>query len=132
MAVAAVVAESLAQAKDAAEQIAVDYEELDAVGTLAAAPKGPMIWDGAPDNMAFDWGETYFYGVPDSGQTLPGHLLSASSSGPAWLSGGSVGPEGSVLCTLLILAVWLICATWLREIKYLSSLALQDSPALNQ
>jgi hypothetical protein len=40
--------------------------------------------------MAFDWGETYFYGVADSGQTLPGHLLNSSSSGPAWLSDGTV------------------------------------------
>jgi hypothetical protein len=36
-------------------------------------------------HMAFDLGETYFYGVADSGQTLPGHLLNSSSSGPAWL-----------------------------------------------
>ncbi|HEY4641764.1 MAG TPA: type II CAAX endopeptidase family protein [Thermoanaerobaculia bacterium] len=53
-------------------------------------------------HVAFDWGETYFYGVADSGAVTPGHLLDTSMSGPAWLSGGSVGPEGSVLCTLLI------------------------------
>jgi membrane protease YdiL (CAAX protease family) len=67
---------------------------------------------------AFDWGETYFYGVANSGQTAPGHLLNASSSGPAWLFGGTVGPEGSLLCTLMIVIVWLICAVWLREVKY--------------
>ncbi|HJW96110.1 MAG TPA: hypothetical protein VJ901_21055 [Thermoanaerobaculia bacterium] len=44
----------------------------------------------------------YFYGVADSGAVTPGHLLDTSMSGPAWLSGGSVGPEGSILCTLLI------------------------------
>jgi hypothetical protein len=49
---------------------------------------------------------------------LPGHLLNSTSSGVAWLSGGSVGPEGSVLCTLLIIAVWLFSAAWLREVKY--------------
>jgi uncharacterized protein len=68
--------------------------------------------------MAFDWSETYLYGVADSGQVLPGHLLNSSSSGPAWLSGGTVGPEGSLLCTLLLLMLWLICAAWLREAKY--------------
>jgi hypothetical protein len=52
------------------------------------------------------------------GQTLPGHLLNSSSSGAAWLSGGTVGPEGSVLCTLMIVVVWLICAGWLRGVKY--------------
>jgi membrane protease YdiL (CAAX protease family) len=69
-------------------------------------------------HMAFDWGETYFYGVADSGNVTPGHLLNPSAAGPAWLSGGTVGPEGSVLCTLLIVVLWLICATWLREAKY--------------
>jgi uncharacterized protein len=76
------------------------------------------LWMPIGLHTAFDWGETYFYGVPDSGQVLPGHLLNSTSSGAAWLSGGSVGPEGSVLCTLLILALWLISAAWLREVKY--------------
>jgi membrane protease YdiL (CAAX protease family) len=76
------------------------------------------LWMPIGLHLAFDWGETYFYGVADSGQKLPGHLLEPSSSGPGWLSGGTVGPEGSVLCTLLIIAVWLFCAVWLREVKY--------------
>jgi membrane protease YdiL (CAAX protease family) len=73
------------------------------------------LWMPIGFHMAFDWGETYFYGVADSGHVLPGHLLNSSSSGPFWLSGGAVGPEGSVLCTLLIVIVWLICAAWLRS-----------------
>jgi len=77
------------------------------------------LWLPIGFHMAFDWGETYFYGVADSGQTLPGHLLNSSTSGVAWISGGTVGPEGSVLCTLLIVLVWLICAGWLREAKYI-------------
>jgi len=76
------------------------------------------LWMPIGLHTAFDWGETYFYGVADSGQVLPGHLLNSTSSGVAWLSGGSVGPEGSVLCTLLIIAVWLISAAWLREVRY--------------
>jgi membrane protease YdiL (CAAX protease family) len=76
------------------------------------------LWMPIGLHTAFDWGETYFYGVADSGQKLPGHLLDASSSGPAWLSGGTVGPEGSILATLMIVVLWLICATWMREVKY--------------
>jgi uncharacterized protein len=76
------------------------------------------LWMPIGLHTAFDWGETYFYGVADSGQTLPGHLLNSSSSGPAWLSGGTVGPEGSLLCTLLIVMVWLLCAVWLRQVRY--------------
>lgn len=69
-------------------------------------------------HMAFDWGETYLYGVPNSGHTPPGHFLNSVLSGPQWLAGGSAGPEGSLLCTLLIVVAWLICAAWLRDIKY--------------
>jgi uncharacterized protein len=76
------------------------------------------LWMPIGVHMAFDWGETYFYGVADSGQVLPGHLLNSSSTGRTWLSGGTVGPEGSVLCTFLILVLWLICAKWLGHGKY--------------
>jgi len=85
------------------------------------------LWMPIGLHMAFDWGETYFYGVANSGQTLPGHLLNSSSSGPAWLSGGTVGPEGSLLCTLLIVVVLLICAGWLRGVKYPKPAPVQNS-----
>ena len=54
-AVAMVIAETYAQAKDAAELVEIDYDVLDACGTLEAAPDGPQIWEGAPGNLAFDW-----------------------------------------------------------------------------
>jgi carbon-monoxide dehydrogenase large subunit len=55
--VALVVAESHAQAKDAAELIEVEYEELPAVtGTMAALePAAPQVWDFARNNIVFDW-----------------------------------------------------------------------------
>lgn len=54
-AVAMVVAETYAQARDAAELVMVDFDPLDAVGTLEFAPNGPKIWDGADNNQCFDW-----------------------------------------------------------------------------
>jgi membrane protease YdiL (CAAX protease family) len=65
------------------------------------------LWFAVGFHAAWDWGETYFYSVPDSGMVAPGHLLSSSMQGPLWLSGGSVGPEGSVLCFVVIAVVWL-------------------------
>ena len=56
-AIAMVVAETMAQARDAAELVAVDFEPLDAAGTLAAAPTGPQIWESAPGNLCFDWAD---------------------------------------------------------------------------
>jgi len=53
--VAFVVAETLNQAKDAAELIEVDYEPLPALVSTAAAvePGAIKIWDNCPDNVAF-------------------------------------------------------------------------------
>ncbi len=54
-AVAFVVADTAAQARDAAEAIAVDYEPLPAVvdGLGALAPGAPRIWEEAPGNLCF-------------------------------------------------------------------------------
>ena len=62
------------------------------------------LWFAVGFHAAWDWGQTYFYSVPDSGLVAPGHLLSSSLRGPSWLSGGSVGPEGSALCFAVIAA----------------------------
>jgi hypothetical protein len=61
---------------------------------------------------------TYFYGVPDSGHTLPGHLFGGSFFGPRWLTGGTVGPEGSILLTLLLVLFWLCISAWLPKIHH--------------
>jgi carbon-monoxide dehydrogenase large subunit len=55
--VAVVVADTLAQAKDAAEKIVVDYEVLPAVvdPTKAAAKGAPLIHDAAPNNTIYNW-----------------------------------------------------------------------------
>ena len=55
--VALVVADSAAQALDAAERIAVDYAPLPAVTTAAAAraPGAPTISEAVPGNVCLDW-----------------------------------------------------------------------------
>jgi membrane protease YdiL (CAAX protease family) len=58
-------------------------------------------------HAAWDWAETFFYGTADSGMQGPGHYLSASPAGnPLW-SGGSDGPEGSLLVLGIILVLLL-------------------------
>src|SRR6185437_2306977 len=54
-AVAMVIAETLAEARDAAELVQIDYESLDATGTLEAAPAGAQIWEDVPGNLCLDW-----------------------------------------------------------------------------
>jgi hypothetical protein len=56
-------------------------------------------------HTAWDWSETFFYGTPDSGALGVGHLFNSSFHGPKWLTGGSVGPEGSWL-VIVVLVIW--------------------------
>lgn len=63
------------------------------------------IWLPIGMHASWDWGETYFYGTPDSGLLAQGHLLNSNFHGPAWLTGGSVGPEGSWL-VFAVLIIW--------------------------
>ncbi len=60
------------------------------------------LWFAIGLHAAWDWAQSYFYGVADSGMLVQGHLLNPSFQGPAWLTGGSVGPEGSVLVFVVI------------------------------
>jgi carbon-monoxide dehydrogenase large subunit len=55
-AVAMVIAETPAAAKDGAERVVVDYEPLPAVtdGCAAAAPDAPRIWEHMPSNICVD------------------------------------------------------------------------------
>src|SRR6266540_1107237 len=50
--VALVVAETLAQAEDAAERVQVDYEPLPSVTSTAKAVGGAPVWDECPDNIS--------------------------------------------------------------------------------
>jgi uncharacterized protein len=62
------------------------------------------LWFAVGMHASFDFGETFLYSVPDSGAIFPGHLSNASLAGPAWITGGSAGPEGSIFdfVTLLL------------------------------
>jgi aerobic carbon-monoxide dehydrogenase large subunit len=55
--VAMVIADSAAAARDAADLIAVDYEELPATVDTGRAlgPGQPLVWDEAKGNLCFDW-----------------------------------------------------------------------------
>ena len=83
------------------------------------------LWAAIGFHMAWDWGETYFYGVPDSGLVASGHLFTAKFAGPVWLTGGTVGPEGSWFCLILIV---LLCigAAFVPGKKYPDPDAIPD------
>jgi membrane protease YdiL (CAAX protease family) len=66
------------------------------------------LWWAVGFHMAWDWGETFLYSVPNSGSLLPRHLLNSNLHGATWLSGGSVGPEGSFFVLIVIAVLWIV------------------------
>ena len=59
------------------------------------------LWFAIGLHAAADYAETFIFSVPNSGVLATGHLLNSSLHGPRWLAGGSIGPEGSVMCFVL-------------------------------
>jgi hypothetical protein len=68
---------------------------------------GSLLW-AIGFHFMWDYSESFLYGVPDSGFVSPEHLLSAKFSGPAWITGGTVGPEGSWFIFVVLAAVAVI------------------------
>ncbi len=63
------------------------------------------LWWAIGFHAGWDWGQSYLYGVPDSGLLTKGHLLASHPVGnPLW-SGGATGPEGSLLMLPLLAAM---------------------------
>jgi uncharacterized protein len=59
------------------------------------------LWWAVGNHASWDFAQSFVYGVPDSGLIMNNHLMNSSFHGPVWLTGGSVGPEGSVLIPVL-------------------------------
>jgi uncharacterized protein len=66
------------------------------------------LWLPIGMHAAFDFGETFLYSVPDSGIVFPGHLSNSTIAGPAWLTGGSVGPEASLFDFIMLILFFFI------------------------
>jgi uncharacterized protein len=66
------------------------------------------LWFAIGFHAAGDYAETFLFSVHDSGYAATGTLLSSSFHGPAWLTGGKVGPEGSVIA-IVALGIAMVC-----------------------
>jgi hypothetical protein len=64
-------------------------------------------------HAAWDWALEYGYGAVGSGYVFQGHLLSQTTKGPVWATGGSAGVEGSVVSYLVLAAI----AAWMLSDK---------------
>jgi uncharacterized protein len=70
------------------------------------------LWWAVGFHAAWDWGQSYFYGTADSGMLAQGHLFREHPVGSALWSGGTTGPEGSVIVFPFLLVVGLLMALW--------------------
>jgi uncharacterized protein len=68
------------------------------------------LWWAIGFHMAWDWAQSFLYGVPDSGQISAGRLFHTHPTGNALLSGGIDGPEGSVY----VIPIMLLCVLIIR------------------
>ncbi len=62
------------------------------------------LWWAVGFHAGWDWGQTFFYGVADSGIPPYHNLFNSEFAGRTWITGGSVGPEASVF-TPIVLAI---------------------------
>ncbi|GAA3760576.1 CPBP family intramembrane glutamic endopeptidase [Terriglobus aquaticus] len=53
------------------------------------------LWWALGFHTAWDWAQSFLWGVPNSGVRMPDHLFLTEATGSALRSGGSIGPEGS-------------------------------------
>lgn len=79
------------------------------------------LWWAVGFHAGWDWGQTFFYGVPDSGIAPYHNLFNSGFSGPRWLTGGSVGPEASVFTPVVLGIVAILFARMYRENRYMDS-----------
>ena len=54
------------------------------------------LWWAIGFHAAWDWAQSFLYGVADSGVVAQGHLFATHPVGRALISGGLTGPEGSL------------------------------------
>jgi len=83
------------------------------------------LWWAIGFHAAWDWAQSFLYGVADSGNMVLGHLFATHPVGKAVLSGGLTGPEGSVFILPILLLITAIILLTLRSTR--SNYTSQDA-----
>ena len=73
------------------------------------------LWWAIGFHAAWDWAQSFVYGVADSGHMVAFHLLNSHPLGTPLLSGGLTGPEGSILILPIVLLTALAVFLTLRR-----------------
>ena len=73
------------------------------------------LWWAFGFHASWDWGQSFLYGVADSGLVTQGHLYATHPAGRALLSGGTTGPEGSIYILPTLALICFIIYLTLRQ-----------------
>jgi len=78
------------------------------------------LWFAIGLHAAWDFSESFIYSVADSGVLVRGHLLHShfQAGAPVWLTGGSVGPEGSLLVFVVLAALFVVVDRMYPEVRF--------------
>ena len=74
-----------------------------------------VLWWAIGFHAAWDWAQSYLFGVADSGTLVAKHLLGSHPRGPVLLSGGATGPEGSLFVLPVMSLMAVVIALTLRR-----------------
>ena len=87
------------------------------------------LWWAIGMHAAWDWGQSFLFGVADSGLMVQHHLLATHPAGKPLFSGGTTGPEGSVFI-LAVLAVGCLIVLTLPKGQYVAASSDIPQPAI--
>jgi membrane protease YdiL (CAAX protease family) len=89
------------------------------------------LWWAIGCHASWDWGQSFVYGVADSGLMAQHHLLATHPVGKPILSGGATGPEGSIFILAILALMSLIILSALRRGSYGESQQQDSVPLLS-
>lgn len=73
------------------------------------------FWWSVGYHTGWNWGGAPLFGAAGSGYLNKGHLLDFVPTGPDWITGGAVGPDGSVFAYLAMLAALILLLVTTRR-----------------
>ncbi|HET7214885.1 MAG TPA: type II CAAX endopeptidase family protein [Terriglobia bacterium] len=78
------------------------------------------LWFAIGLHAAWDYAESFIYSVPNSGVLVQGHLMNShfQLNAPTWLTGGSVGPEGSVFVFVVLAIMFVVVDRMYPEVRF--------------
>jgi membrane protease YdiL (CAAX protease family) len=76
------------------------------------------LWWAIGLHTSWDWGQSFLYGVADSGLMVQHHLFATHPVGKPIFSGGTTGPEGSIFILAVLALITLVVLFTLPKTHY--------------